>query len=564
MDEASSADAGPDVVPVYPQVGSLRGRRLRGIMTRCAQLLGELPDPLPPEVGKHLGVPTLPEALRMIHRPWECGSRQPDAMRRWLDELNRQDSAAHRRLAFDELLTLSCVVERARARRDRQSAPSCVFRRDMDQLAQDLFPFPLTDAQRQAAQEVAADMALERPMARLLQGDVGSGKTAVAVLAMRAAVEAGRQAALMVPTEILAEQHLAALRSSFARIGWVVELLTGSMPPARRDEVRRGLASGVVRLVVGTHALLQETVHFRELGLVVIDEQHRFGVAQRRTLLEKGTAPHLLVMTATPIPRSMALTLYGDLDVSLLDELPPDRRPVTTVVRHPDDTEELFRFLGKEVRQGGRAYVVFPLIDGSPEVDAASLTGEGEWIRTRLPGVRVALLHGRLAPEERQRTTNDFREGRTQVLLATSLVEVGMDVPEATLMVVASPERFGLAQLHQLRGRVGRGRRRSWCVLLADPARLSADQRRRLEVFCRTGDGFAIAEADLRLRGAGEITGLRQWGTGELRLADLARHAELVSMARRTARQLRDNGRLENVLEGLAVLHPVSGDVPAG
>lgn len=316
-------------------------------------------------------------------------------------------------------------------------------------------------------------------------------------------------------------------------------------------------------MVVGTHALFQEAVRFRDLGLAVVDEQHRFGVVHRQALVEKGVAPNLLVMTATPIPRTLALTVYGDLDVSVIDELPPGRRPVTTVVRGPVDKPSLYEFLRAELEEGGRAYVVYPMIEGSDELGVPALEEHKGSVVSALPGAVVGILHGRLTRAEREEVSRSFARGDIQVLLATTVVEVGIDVPEASVMVVEGPERFGLSQLHQLRGRVGRGDRRAWCVLLADEA-IGEESRRRLDVLCRTSDGFEIAEADLALRGPGELTGTRQWGPGSFRFTDLVRDQPLVVRARDLARELSASGLLDEVRRGLARYHAVEIQVPAG
>ncbi len=553
IDEAEPGAVEPGVVPVYPRLGPLSGRRLRRLVGEALACVPEVPEPLPEVLRRDLGVPSLAEALETIHRPpVPEGGSTPD----WLETLNQRRSASHRRLALDELVAFCCVVESARIARGSREAPSCGVEGGGARLAADLLPFTLTSAQLRVTTEILGDMAARRPMARLLQGDVGAGKTAVAALAMRAAAESGRQAALLAPTELLAEQHHRTLAEMFLRIGVDVALLTSSRAADERRAVLDGLSTGDVGLVVGTHALLQEGVLFDDLALAVIDEQHRFGVEQRQALLEKGPAPHLLVMTATPIPRTLALTLYGDLDVSILDELPPGRRRVRTVLRPPRSTQRLYEFLEREIEDGGRVFMVFPLIDPSDEIEAEAVTRSLERVRRRLPEAVVGVLHGRLDPSERERVSEAFRGGSIQVLLATTMVEVGVDVPEASVMVISSPERFGLSQLHQLRGRVGRGRRASWCVLLADPEALPAPARRRLEVFCRTDDGFAIAEADLELRGAGEITGTRQWGPGGFRFADLGRHADLVATARRVCAQLATEGRLQEVARRLSHLHP--------
>jgi ATP-dependent DNA helicase RecG len=424
-------------------------------------------------------------------------------------------------------------------------------------------PFELTAAQRKVLGEIRRDLASGWPMARLVQGDVGAGKTAVAALAMLPVLEAGLQVAMMAPTELLAEQHARTLDGILGTAGFPPRLLVASLPAAAGREVREGLSDGTVSLVVGTHALYQEAVGFKRLGLAVVDEQHRFGVNQRRSLLEKGPEPHLLVMTATPIPRSLALTVYGDLDLSLIDELPPGRRPVRTVVRPQTARPKVFEFLRSEIAQGGRAFVVFPVIDESEDAGAASLSEFEDEVRSLLSGISVGVLHGRLTAAERDNVARSFREGSLQVLLATTVIEVGVDVPEASVMVIESAQRFGLSQLHQLRGRVGRGKRPSWCILIADES-LTEEARRRLEVICRSADGFEIADADLEIRGPGELTGTRQWGPGGFRFADIVHDRELIAVTRAVAEDLAATGELDEVRARLAVYHPVDEALQAG
>jgi ATP-dependent DNA helicase RecG len=422
--------------------------------------------------------------------------------------------------------------------RRRQVGRRQGFRHRVDdgvrRVAREVLPFRLTGAQKRVVREIVDDLRRPYPMLRLLQGDVGSGKTVVAALALVVALESGLQAAFMAPTELLAEQHFAALvRLLGGR--YRLALLTASAGAAL-DERRAAVAAGEVDLVVGTHALIQESVRFRRLGLAVIDEQHRFGVEQRRLLAGKGERPDVLVMTATPIPRSLALTHYGDLEVSTLDELPPGRSPVATALAPRGRRRAVYRRLAAELEAGGRAYVVCPSIESGGPTGAASLDREGEEVRGWLAGHPVAVLHGRLPAAERAAAIRAFAAGELRALVATTVVEVGIDVPEATVMVIESAERFGLAQLHQLRGRVGRGSRPSRCVAIH--GRLTAEARRRLEVFAATTDGFAIAEADLAIRGPGDLVGTRQAGLPELRTADLVRDVRWLAPARDDAREL--------------------------
>jgi len=473
-----------------------------------------------------------------------------------LEELDHGTSAYHLRLAFDELFAFACAMSSRRAARQTCIAsnvdPSVVDARRI----RELLPFTLTSAQQRVFSEIQADFSGGTPMARLVQGDVGSGKTVVAALAMLMALESNHQVAFMAPTELLGEQHARTLSGFLGPAGLTVHQLAASLPAAEQRRVRKGLADGSVRLVVGTHALFQGSVTFQDLGLVVVDEQHRFGVTQRQALAEKGQAPHLLVMTATPIPRSLALTVYGDLDLSVIDELPPGRRPVRTHLRFEDSRPGVMDFLREEIAAGGRVFVVYPIIEVSDEIEAAALIEHEGSIREALPGVGVGVLHGRLDRARREEAISSFRDGSVQVLLATTVVEVGVDVPEASLIIIESAQRFGLSQLHQLRGRVGRGRRQAWCVLMADEG-LGEEARRRLEVVCSTNDGFEIAEADLEFRGPGELTGIRQWGPAGFRFANLFRDRELINLTKDLAADCHSAGKLENLIEALGIYHSV-------
>jgi len=426
-----------------------------------------------------------------------------------------------------------------------------------------MLPFQLTGAQRRVLKEIVADLEVGPPMARLVQGDVGSGKTVVAAMAMLIALENHHQVVMMAPTELLAQQHRAGLERLFQDTPWTPELLSGSVGLVRRREILAGLAGATCPFVVGTHALFQDAVDLANLGLVIIDEQHRFGTCQRQALVGKGMAPHLLVMTATPIPRSLALTLYGDLDLSVIDEMPPGRQPVRTEIRDDGARERLYQFLCREVERGGRIFVVYPLIEASESVDARAVTQQAEEMRLALPGIRVEILHGRMDSVDRDAVLQAFRSGEVQVILATTVIEVGIDVPEATVMVIESAERFGLSQLHQLRGRVGRGARQSWCVVMVGEGASEA-ARLRLTRFADTPDGFALAEADLEMRGPGELAGNRQWGPSHFRFADLLVHHDLAVRARATARDLSQDGRLPAVAEALSRYHHVEFEIPVG
>jgi len=549
------------IVPIYPRLGPLGGRRLRRLIEQTLPASDVCPDPLPPELRGELGLPELATALRALHDP------QPppgDGERAELvGSLCRHETPYHRRLAFDELLAFACGLAEHRSRREGHAALRCRMRFPVDELAQSMFPFRLTGAQLRVIHQIAADLARPHPMARLVQGDVGCGKTAVAALAMRLVLESGHQAALMAPTELLAEQHARTLEALFEPAGCRVGLLTASQPAADRQAVLAGLADGSERLVVGTHALIQDRVTFRELGLVVVDEQHRFGVVQRQSLVDKGREPHLLVMTATPIPRSLALTLYGDLDLSVIDEQPPGRTPVTTAIRPASAFPKVFAFLRDELAAGGRAFLVYPTIEGREDPGLPALEQRAAEVAAALPGVALGVVHGRMARAEREEVTQRFRQGDVQVLLTTTVVEVGIDVPEASVVVVEGAERFGLSQLHQLRGRVGRGARRSYCVLVVG-AGVTDQAQRRLEALAGTNDGFAVAEMDLELRGPGELSGVRQWGPAGFRFADLLRHGEEVALARDVAQRLAADGRLPATRAALSLYHRIESELPAG
>ncbi|HEX5004257.1 MAG TPA: ATP-dependent DNA helicase RecG [Gemmatimonadales bacterium] len=501
------------VLPVYPATEGLSHKVIRGLVDRhLDQLLPLVTDLLPATIQRELALPPLVDALRDVHRP----ATVEDAER------------GRRRLAFDELFDLQLMLVRARTLAKRQRGGiTFEVRRDLTTALKAALPYELTGDQKQAVREITNDMTAPERMHRLLMGDVGTGKTVVALFAMLLAIENDFQAALMAPTELLAEQHARSLGALLEPLGIVPELLVGKMTPAAKKAARTRLAQGGARLVVGTHALMQEGVGFRRLGLVVIDEQHRFGVEQRAALIGKGSAPDVLLLSATPIPRSLALTLYGDLDQSRLRERPPGRGTVRTTVRGESQRERVLAFVEAECREGRQAYVVLPIIDESEKADLRAATTMAEMLSARWPDLVVGLVHGRLKPEERDRTMRRFRDGAIQVLVATTVVEVGIDVANATVMVIEHPERFGLAQLHQLRGRVGRGEGDSHCILLTGGR--ASD---RLKAFAATTDGFAIAELDLAARGMGDLIGARQSGGIEVRHARLPEDAPLLQRAR--------------------------------
>jgi ATP-dependent DNA helicase RecG len=501
------------VLPVYPATEGLSHKVIRSLVERhLDSLIALSEDVLPEPVRLELGLPTLSEALRAVHRP---GS---------VDEAER----GRRRLAFDELLDLQLMLIRARAVAKRhRSGVAFSIKRDLTTRLKQSLPWELTDDQHRAIREITGDMTAPERMHRLLMGDVGTGKTVVALFAMLLALENDFQAALMAPTELLAEQHAATLDALLASLDLKPDLLLGRQTAGEKAAVRKRLATGQSRLIVGTHALLQEGVSFRRLGLVVIDEQHRFGVEQRAALIGKGAAPDVLLLTATPIPRSLALTLYGDLDVSTLRQRPPGRGTVRTAVRSPGQRERVFDFIRGECAQGRQAYIVLPVIEESERADLRAATTMEQTLAARWPELHVGLVHGRLKAEERDAVMRRFRSGELHVLVATTVIEVGIDVPNASIMLIEHPDRFGLAQLHQLRGRVGRGVEESYCILLSDgPA------PDRLQGFAASQDGFRIAELDLEERGMGDLIGARQSGGFEVRHARLPGDTDLLTKAR--------------------------------
>jgi len=508
------------IVPVYGLTEGLGQRPLRSLLHRVVEgFAAQVPDGLPEELRRRRALLPVADAYGAIHFP----------------ESLEVAEAARRRFVLEDFLLLQVGLAIRRRRLGQRPghaiAPPGLL---VDRLLTTL-PFSLTAAQQRVWAEIRADMARPAPMSRLLQGDVGSGKTVVAVMALLTAVEAGFQAALMAPTEILAEQHVGTVRALVEPLGIPVALLTAGRKAREREAVLEGLRAGTAPLVVGTHALIQEEVAFHRLGLAVVDEQHRFGVLQRASLRAKGRYPDVLVMTATPIPRTLALTLYGDLDVSVLDELPPGRKPVTTVWRTEARRAEIYQFIRRQLAEGRQAYVVCPLVEETEASDLKAATAMAERLgREVFPDYRVGLIHGRMGLEAKDAVMRAFTAGEIHVLVATTVIEVGIDVPNATVMLVEHAERFGLAQLHQLRGRVGRGGARSYCILLA-AGQPSEEAQRRLQAMCETQDGFRIAETDLALRGPGEFFGTRQAGLPEFRAANLLTDGRLLEEARQEA-----------------------------
>jgi ATP-dependent DNA helicase RecG len=509
------------IVPVYGLTEGLSQRQLRSVINATLiNSLSAISDPMPESIIITLGFPGLKESVEAVHFPPPQTS---------LQDLNEGKSPFHQRLAFDELFTLQLGLAALKNRETAEKGISFVPTGKLTGGLLEGLPFKLTGAQQRVVGDIMSDMKSSAPMNRLIQGDVGCGKTIVALIAMLIAVESGYQATLMAPTEILAEQHYLNIHGMAEKLGVKINLLTGS----KKEKDYGGIASGDADVVIGTHALIQEGVFFKKLGLIVIDEQHRFGVMQRAQLRKKGINPDTLIMTATPIPRTLALTLYGDLDYSLIDELPPNRTPVSTRVIRELQKNMVYEMIDKEAKAGRQVYIVYPLIEESDKSNLrAAITGM-EGLQKKFPALKVGLIHGKMQAQEREKIMREFKEGSIQLLVSTTVIEVGVDVPNATLMVIIHAERFGLSQLHQLRGRVGRGAGKSHCILLNYGG--SIDAMKRLDVMARTNDGFIIAEKDLEIRGPGEFFGTRQSGLPDLRVANLLRDYRLLEAARKEA-----------------------------
>lgn len=535
IDEASSLQlSGMGLQPYY--ITTEKMKRL-GIQSRALEkivktLLEKIPAPmeetLPPFITGPLHLVSRDEALRHIHYPANA------------DELQR----ARYRLKFEELFYVQLNILRY-ANDHRRKYRGYIFQRVGDQFNEfyhNHLPFPLTGAQKRVMHEIRADMADGRQMNRLLQGDVGSGKTLVALMTMLIAIDNGFQACLMAPTEILAEQHMATLKAFLGEMNVRIELLTGVVKGKKRQAVLNGLLDGSVDILVGTHAVIENPVRFAKLGVAVVDEQHRFGVAQRAKLWNKSeNPPHILVMTATPIPRTLAMTIYGDLDVSVIDELPPGRKPIQTIHKFDNQMTSLYEGIRKQIRQGRQVYIVFPLIKESEKSDLKNIEEGFEALKEVFSEFRLSKVHGQMKPKDKEAEMQRFVSGETQILVATTIIEVGVNVPNASVMVILDAQRFGLSQLHQLRGRVGRGAEQSFCILVTT-YKLSEETRKRIDIMCDTNDGFQIAEADLKLRGPGDLEGTQQSGIAfDLKIADIARDGQIVQLARDQAQRIVDD-----------------------
>ncbi len=530
FDDAGTIHTGRRV-PIYRKLGSFRTRALRTIMFRMLEQLTEAGEEWVPEsLMQRYGFPSRLDAFRQVHFP---------AMDHWLDDYQCGRSKAHARLATEEFLLLAVALNRRRlALRETTKGTAMTVNDHIREAVRRVLPFKPTNAQKRVIREIVLDMTSPHPMNRLLQGDVGAGKTMVALQAMIVAIENGYQVAMMAPTEILVEQHALNLKRYLKDTSYRVESLTGRLKPKEKLALRETIAGGEVDLVIGTQALIQESTRFARLGLVVIDEQHRFGVIQRTALSQRGLQPDVLVMTATPIPRSLAMTAYGDLDISVLDELPPGRQPIRTAIRTNAEREKVYDFLRREAAEGRQVYIVFPLVEESEKMDLKAATQAAEELQTEIfPSLKIGLLHGKMKSVEKEAVMATFSAGETQILVSTTVIEVGIDVPNSSVMVIEHPERFGLAQLHQLRGRIGRGAAKSYCILMLAP-KTSQEARDRLELFAASSDGFVIAEKDLELRGPGEVFGTRQSGVPLFRVGNIVRDRDWLEAAQQTARDL--------------------------
>jgi ATP-dependent DNA helicase RecG len=531
------------IVPIHSKITNVPPKALRRIIdTALDQSLDAIDDPLPPELRDKLRVIPLRRALKELHRPGELG---PDFL--------AQRSPAHLRIILQEFFTFQLALRVRRAAEEVKSKPRRIDVGDpLREEVRRILPFQLTSAQKRVLREIAGDLKSERPMYRLLQGDVGSGKTIVALIAAMIMIRNGHQVALLAPTEILVEQHFQRIRQLLDH-SVVVAKATGSATAGERRTLAAGLREGYIQLVIGTHALLEDKVRFKSLGLAIVDEQHRFGVEQRQRLFAKADAPDILVMTATPIPRSLALAIFGDLELSVIDELPPGRQRIKTAVRSGAELEKVYAFIDKEIGSGAQVYVVHPIIEESEKVNLKPLSLGVETIARRFPNRRVAMMHGRMSAGEKEETMQRFKRGEIDILVSTTVIEVGIDVPNASIMMIIDADNFGLSQLHQLRGRVGRGERKSYCILVHDET-ANPESVDRLRVFEATLDGFDVAERDLHLRGPGEFLGTKQSGVPRFRFGNILRDHDLMEQARDAAIEVIEHQGLApatNLMESL-------------
>ncbi len=540
-----STDDEGSIVPVYSAIATLQSKVIRGLLAQALPAVADLPDALPEEVRQKLGVLGLRETIIRLHCPSEL-----------TDEFLAQKSPAHQRMILQEFFSFQLALRVRRALEEvRLKRRQIRIDEELRETVRRILPFRLTSAQKRVLREIAADMESSRPMYRLLQGDVGSGKTIVALIAAVISIRNGHQAALLAPTEILAEQHFQRVTQLLGASDIRVAKLTGSTPAKNARETLAQLAAGEIDLIIGTHALIEERVKFRSFGLAIVDEQHRFGVAQRQRLFDKGDLPDVLVMTATPIPRSLALAMYGDLELSTIDELPPGRTPIRTVVRGSAQMPKIESFISEQLSEGAQTYVVFPIIEESDKLDLKPLLTGVEEFRRNFPGRRVGMLHGKMTAEEKESTMASFKRGEIDILVTTTVIEVGIDVPNASIMVIIHADRFGFSQLHQLRGRVGRGDRKSFCILVRDE-HTAEDVKERLRTFEATTSGFDVAEKDLQMRGAGDFFGTRQSGLPRFRFGDILRDYVLMERAREAAIDVVDREGLDRARAILGALVP--------
>ncbi|GAV25011.1 ATP-dependent DNA helicase RecG [Carboxydothermus islandicus] len=524
------------LVPIYPLTENLSPKTFRQLIKNALdKYLTEITEPLPEEILRKYSLPDLKQALMNLHFP----------------ESSEQSEIARRRMVFEEFLLFFLAI--GLYKENYQKKPGIVIAGsgELEKKFIDSLPFKLTSAQEKVWREIKEDLAAKKPMNRLVQGDVGSGKTILAALALVKAVEAGFQGALMAPTEILAEQHYLNLNHLFAPLGIKVVLLSGSLSPGKKEAVYAAIKNGYADVIIGTHALIQEAVIFYNLGLAVIDEQHRFGVEQRSSLVDKGLYVNQLVMSATPIPRTLALTLYGDLDISIVDALPAGRKPIKTYWLSSQDKGKAYAFLLKQVAEGRQGYVVCPLVEESEKLQVEAVTKLYEKLSKKFPQFKWGLMHGRLKPAKKEEVMENFRKNKIQILVSTTVIEVGVDVPNANVIIIEDAWRFGLAQLHQIRGRVGRGEHQSYCFLLGNPK--NQEGIFRMKIMEKYNDGFKIAEEDLKLRGPGELSGTRQSGAWEFKLADIVRDQALLFLAKKEADEILTNKENHRALITLAL-----------